>query len=508
MNDDERLTEVMAPRRGFGNAVSWAYVQTGGRMVASLGVSLLLARLLGPESFGIIAMAAVYVFFIETLIRQGLSAAIIQRPELRRSHLDTAFWLIMGAILLLIPISIILSEWWARLNATPDLAPVIVGLTPVLALRGLSVVQEALLRRQMDYRALAVRTNLAVVLGGVTGVIAALMGAGTWALVVQQAVLAATELAVLWRVSNWRPTFRFSRRSADELVGFSSMSALAGMGSFLQARVDTLIIGLIFGPVAVGLYRLATRLTDMVVEGAGGAFQSVSLSELSRLEHDAQRMAHRTEEVVRMASLAAVPLIGLLAVVSDPLLHLLGPDWVPAILSLRILCFAAWLQIPAGMFGPILQAAGKPGVLAITAWVAAAISAATFVAAGPLLAGRPVGHEVAGLSAARVVALVVLMVLVVIPVLHRVVRLHAIRLLRAIGPVSLGVGGASVATIVLSQVTPIQSLPDLAEFIVTAVLGAGAIVVGTLVSEPMARRFLCSLLRRVRHDGWKTLVSA
>lgn len=503
---DDHAEAVPDRRRGFGNAVSWAYVQTGGRMVASLLVSLVLARLLGPESFGVLAMATVYVFFIENLARQGLSAAIVQRPELRRSHLDSAFWMTLAAITVLIPLSILLSGWWARVNNTPQLAPIIIGLTPMLALRGLSVVHLALLQREMDFRALAVRTNAAVILGGVAGLVAAFLGLGTWSLVVQQLVLGTVEVVVLWWFSDWRPRLRFDRGRARELLGFSGFSALAGIGSFLQTRVDALVIGLVFGPVAVGLYRLASRLTDMVVEAAGGGVQSVSLSELSQYATDPEGLARRTTQVLRLACLATVPVVGLLVVVSEPLLNLLGPDWAPALTPLRILCLAAWLQLLGGMFGPIMQAAGRPGLLAGAAWGAAGLSAVAFFGAGSLLQGRPIEVQVAGLGVARVLALAVFSFGVVVPILHRAIRLYAGLVLRAIGPISLGVATAVVGTLALAHAWSFQDLPGLVHLVFNGALGTVAIVGTTLAIEPGARELSGTALRRLRHGGWRTLL--
>src|SRR5690606_4860777 len=156
-------------------------------------------RLVGPEAFGLVAMATVFVLFIQLLMQQGLMPAIIQRRDLRPDHLDTAFWLVMGAAVTLTVLSIGFSGWWARVNREPELAPLIVVLSFMVPLRGLSLVQEALLRRELDFKLLALRTGLAMTVGAVVSLVLAFAGAGAWALVVQQLVTAAIEVIVLWR---------------------------------------------------------------------------------------------------------------------------------------------------------------------------------------------------------------------------------------------------------------------------------------------------------------------
>lgn len=491
---DPATEQVGRSTQGFGRALYWSYVMSGGRIAISLGVSLLLARLLGPEAFGLIAIANVYIYFMDLLVRQGMPAALIQRPELDRRHLDTAFWMVIGLVGVLLSSSIALSGWWARVNSLPELQAVIVGLSPVLALRSLSIVQESQLLRKLDFRPLALRTNIALVIGGITGVGLALAGAGVWALVGQQIVMSLVEVIVLWSVSSWRPAFRFDRGRARELLSFSGLSSLAGIGVFLQNKVDALLIGLMFGPVAVGLYRMAMRLTSQVVEVASGALQSVSLPELSRHADDPAALNHRIGELVRLSALMSVPALGVLALLAEPLLAVLGEEWLPAVQTVWILCVAAVIQVPAALTGPVLQAAGKPGLFAAVTWIASIVSGGSFVAVGLLLANQPLATQLAGLAVSRVGALVLLIGALVLPLLWRSLRLRP----REIGAAVLPVSGAVIFAVLASAaVLRILGVADLGTAVMrlgmTALVGALLIGLATLAVEPLSR----TLLRRV-----------
>lgn len=476
-----------AVQHGFRTALPWAYAMTGGRMITTLLVSLLLARLLGPTAFGLIAMANVYIFFVEMLVRQGLVAAIIQRPALTREHMDTAFWMITAVIAVLIPASIGLSPFWADINQTPDLQPVILGLSPVLALKGLAVVQEAQMRRRLDYRVLALRTNLAVALGGLAGIVSALMGAGVWALVVQQLVTGTVEVVVLWRVSDWRPSRRFDRVAARELLGFSAFSGVAGLGVFLDQRMDALMIGLFFGPAAAGLYRLAVRLADTLTMAVGGALQSVSLPELSRFTSDQDAFNRRTGEILRLTAVVTVPFFAVLALVARPLLTLLGPDWGPAVIALQVLCLLGVVQVFTNLVGPILQAAGRPGVLALFAWIAAGFSAGGFLVGGMLVRGMGLDAQVGGLAMSRLVAyvLIVGMLALTLPrLLGLRMRTVASALARPCGAALAGFGAASA---LLASLGPDVAAAPFFALVVYAVTGTLLVGAALLAIDPMSR---------------------
>lgn len=479
-------------RHGFRTALPWAYAMTSGRMATTLLVSLMLARLLGPTAFGLIAMANVYIFFVEMVVRQGLVAAIIQRPGLTRAHMDTAFWMIMAVVAVLVPVAIGLSPFWADLNQTPDLQPVIIGLSPVLALKGLAVVQEAQMRRRLDYRVLALRTNLAVVLGGVAGIVAAFAGMGVWALVVQQLTMAAVEVAVLWRVSDWRPRPVFDRTAARELLGFSAFSGVAGLGVFLDQRMDALMIGLFFGPVAAGLYRLAVRLADTLTMAVGGALQSVSLPELSRFTGDQDAFNRRTGEILRLTAVVTVPFFAVLALVARPLLTLLGPDWGPAVPALQVLCLLGVVQVFTNLVGPVLQAAGRPGVLALFACIAAALSAGGFFVGGMLVRGMGLDAQVGGLALSRLAAYGVIVGMLALT-LPRLLGLRIRTVGRALArPCTAAIAGFLAASALLTTVGLDVARAPLVSLVVYAATGTLLVGGALLAIDPLSR----SLVRR------------
>jgi len=479
----------------FGTAVSWSFVLTSGRTFMTLIVSLILARILGPEAFGLIAMANVFILFAELFVRQGLVAAIVQRPRLTAAHLDTAFWMTVMLAVALAPAAIGASGWWAAVNDTPELASLIQALVPLLVFKALGVAQEAYIRRQMNFRALALRTNVAVLTGGVAGVTAALLGAGVWALVIQQLVTAFLELVLIWLLSSWRPRWRFRADAARDLVGFSARMVLAALGSFVNTQSDALLIGLFFGPLVVGLYRMAVRFISIMLELTAGTLQSVMLPELSRFSEDRPRFNERTVEVIRLASLVAVPVLGVLAASSDALMALLGAEWAPAADALKVLCVLAVVQAAAAFLAPVLQAAGRPGLLAWLTWISAGLSAGSFAAAGFWLAGFGTEEQVLWLAIIRTTVFAPTLFVIVLPMLKRALSLRPAMVLGAMwrAPIAAATGYAAFA---LVRTTAENSWPRMPIFdlLLSAVLSGTVILAVLLTIEPFVRQ-VPSLLR-------------
>ncbi|MFN2557375.1 MAG: lipopolysaccharide biosynthesis protein [Nitriliruptorales bacterium] len=421
-------------RRTFRGALPWAFVMNGGQQAVTLLVSMVLAAVVGPAVYGLVAMANVYIAFLDMLLQQGMVPAIVQRKDLQEAHLDTAFWLVMASGVVLPLSGIALSGWWADVNRMPDLAPVIVALSALLPIRSLVVVQDAILRRAMDFRALAFRTNLSALAGGAVGISMALQGYGVWSLVAQQLTAAATEVLVLWTASRWRPRVRFSVRAARELLSFTSGSALSSMGAFIHTRADALLIGLFFGPTAVGLYRLAAKLVESLKTLAIKTLQAVSLPELSRFQDNPRVFNERFLDIVRFSTWVAAPLFGALALTSGPLVSLLGEEWAGSAAAITALSLVGFSSALGGFSGSILQALGRPHLLAVLTWTAAGLSAGGFAVAGFWLLDANEAQQVLGMAISRVVVVAVLLLTINIAVVMKLTSVRLAQLRRAVGP--------------------------------------------------------------------------
>lgn len=490
---------VARPKIRFSNALSWSYVLTSTRLAMTLLVSLVLARLLGPEAFGLVAMGLAFIAFIELLAKQGLSNAIIQQVDLRIAHFQAAFWLIAVAILVLTPLAMLSSAWWAAINETPRLHPVLLWLSLLVPLKGLAVVPEAQLMRAMDFRALAIRAFVATAIGGMVGIIAALLGAGVWALVAQQLTMAAIELALVWQLSNWLPQLRFEKQRAKELLGFSSKITLASFAVYLERQADSLLIGLFFGPVIVGLYRMANRLASVARELASGAVRSTYLPELARFEDDREAFLARSLELLRISMLLALPLLGALVSLARPILGILGDEWLPALVALQMLAIAMAFGCVTQYAGPLLQAIGRPGLFATTSAVTATLSVAAFLSAGLLTTDGDSAAQVTLVAGARAGAILVGLVLVILPVLQRVVGIRPSAFLRTVAPTvlatSIGVGAAFATRAGTRKVWPGSDLADIAT---SGTLYALAVTGVLVLTEPLVQRGCRALVRRMK----------
>lgn len=343
------------------SGVFWTATSNWADQVARLLVFIILARLLDPEAFGLVALAWVFIGLTEVVAEQGLVDALVQRKEIDRAHLDTAFWMSLAfsvalallLVVLAVPISAALDE--------EALALVLVVLSAVIPIGGLTVVQRAVLTREMAFRSLALRTLVAVAVGSVVGVGAALLGFGVWSLVAQRLVTQITGLVVLWRVSTWRPSFRISRASYRELFGFGKHVVGFRLLNFFNANFDNFLIGSILGPISLGFYTVGYRILRLVNQLTSNLIDKVAFPLYSRLQDDERRFQRAYYKTTAFAALVAFPVFTGLAVMAPGIVAVLfGDKWSESVPVMQVLSLLGLIRSVNYMNSSTLTALGKP----------------------------------------------------------------------------------------------------------------------------------------------------
>ncbi len=446
-------------QNSFRKAVKWSYVTQGTEQGVNTALTFVLAYLLGPRDFGIAAMAMAYILFIKLILEQGLVAAIIQRSDLQPEHLDSAFCLNLGLSVLLVGVSISASGWWASVNHTPLLGPVICVLSLSIPLEGLTSVQRALLQRDLDFRSLAIRSFISLVAGGLLGLGLALKGFGVWALVGKQLGTDLVGLVALWKLTHWRPRLKFHLGSMKQLLHFSSGAFLGNLGLFFNTQADALLLGLFFGPVPVGLYRLADKVVKSVVTVALASLQVAAYPNFCRLQNKTEELRASFLDCVRAGSILTIPALAGLAVMSPLLVSALGPKWADTADALRILAVIMMVCPVSNFLGPLLQAVSKPHSLAVIEWAHAIISAGSLVVAGEVLKHSSTWGQVTGMAVTRILTTAMLMAPLVFWLLPKYVGLRPSSIAKTMMPSLCAGAGTALAAYLACSFTASHILP-------------------------------------------------
>lgn len=341
--------------------VFWSGAQIWGARAVSFIIFALLSRLLTPQAFGVVALASLFIIFVQTFQDQGFGSAIVQRGDLEPDHLDVAFWtnLAFGAALSLVSISA--SGFIAGLFHEPQLAIIIRWLSLSFIFMGLSSVQQAILRRNLAFKILAMREILAVLVSGIIGVILAFLGFGVWSLVAQKLINLLVGVAILWSISNWRPGFRFSRKHFFELLSFGSNIVGINILNFLNGHADDILIGYFLGPTMLGFYTIAYKLFGIMKDLLTSVTNSVAFPTFSRLQDDPERMRRAFYKILYFTGLMAFPIfIGMSIIAPELIPVLFGPQWMLSISVLQVLTFIGILHSIFYFHDSLLNALGKP----------------------------------------------------------------------------------------------------------------------------------------------------
>ncbi len=341
--------------------VFWSAIQNWGSQGVSLLVFLILARLLQPKDFGLIAVANVFITFIQIFLNQGFSQALIQRQNIDSEHLDTAFWTQLVLGFLLTVASLIGSGWVANLFQEPQLILLIRCLSVLFFFNAFKQVQIALLGRKFAFKTLATCALFGIIISGVVGVMMAIAGFGVWSLVAQQLVYEGVGVIVLWRTSDWRPGFKFSLTHFQQLFDFGLPILGFKLVDFFNQRTDSLLIGYFLGAETLGYYAIAQRILQVMTQLLVETSSQVALSTFSRLQTDLNRFREAFYQVTKLTSLIAFPTyLGMIMLTPELVILLFGKQWLPAIPIMQILALAGLIRSVSFINESVFMAIDKP----------------------------------------------------------------------------------------------------------------------------------------------------
>jgi PST family polysaccharide transporter len=362
-------------RRNVTAGALWASLEIWGRQLVQLALFAVLARLLGPEAYGLIGIAAAVTAAVDVLVgRGGWSEALIQQRDLEPAHLDAVFWFALAGTSCLALLILVAAQPVSDLFGDTRLEGILRWLSLTLPIYGLTIVPAGLLRREFDFAPHTLRAILSSLGAGAVSIPMALWGFGVWSLVGYHVAQAVVTTAVLWWSHPWRPRFRFSPAHLRQLLPFVS----GIMGDRIIGVADNLlprfIVAYALGPVALGYFTAARRLLELLFQLATIPVSRVALPSFAAVGHDPERLGSMLRFGAQLAGLVAFPcFLGAAVVAPDLMPAVFGPKWAPSVQVFQVLALIG-LVTPFNQLSVVLmQGMGRVG------WLVALTLASTAV---------------------------------------------------------------------------------------------------------------------------------
>ena len=327
----------------------WSSVERFSNQGVQFIFSIVLARLLSPSDFGIIAMITIFFAVAQSFVDSGFSNALVRKTDRRDEDLSTCFYFNIAVGFAAYIVLFLIAPLVANFYNQPILSPIIriTGLGVVL--NSLCVVQQALFTIKIDFKSQAKVTLSATFLSGIVGVILAYQGYGVWALVWQGIVLSLVRMGLLWLMSKWRPKTGFSKSSFDYLFGYGSKLLVSGLLDTIYNNIYPIVIGKFYTPAQLGNYSRALSFAQLPSSNITSILQRVTFPVLSTIQDDMSRLQTNYRRLLKLSAFIVFPLMMGLAAVAFPLIRIvLTPKWEGCSFYLQIICFALmWYPIHA-----------------------------------------------------------------------------------------------------------------------------------------------------------------
>ena len=319
--------------------VAWSGVDNVAQYAVSFFVSIVLARLLSPDDYGLIGIITIFTMVCNTLINAGFNSALIRKKDCTDDDYNTVFICNLAFSLLLYAIIFLCSPLIADFFGRQELTVLTRVSSLGMIIGAMAIVQQTRLIKYIDFKTQTKITIIASVLSGVLGIAMALIGFGVWSLVAQQLAAQSLRTIMLFVYNKWLPKLRFSCNSFQELFGFGWKLMLSGLLDTVWKELYQVVVGKFYSPATLGQYTRANQFSQMFSSNLTNVIQRVTFPVLSDIQDDKERMVAAYRSIIKNTMFVTSICMFFLGAVSEPLIYcLIGPKWHEAAVYLPFIC--------------------------------------------------------------------------------------------------------------------------------------------------------------------------
>lgn len=327
----------------------WSSIERFATQAVSFVVMIIMARILTPDDYGLVAMLTIFIAISQSLVDSGFSNALIRKQDRDETDNSTVFYfnIVVGVFLYLV--IFFCAPLIANFYEQPLLTPIARVMALAIIINSLGIIQRTILTGSLDFKTQAKASFSGAVVSGIIGIAMAYSGYGVWSIVAYQISSILVNNTLLWILSGWRPHLLYSWKSFRELFGFGSKLAVSGIIDTLYNNIYLLVIGKVFNAADLGYYTRASQFAQFPSSNITGILQRVTYPVLCTIQDDDSRLRDVYRRFLRLSAFVVFPMMMGLAAVAKPLiLLLLKEQWAFCIILLQIMCFSMmWYPIHA-----------------------------------------------------------------------------------------------------------------------------------------------------------------
>lgn len=342
-------------------AFGWSLTDKLVNQLGYLAVTVYLARLIGPESFGFIGMLTIFMLLADSIVSGGFGQALVQRShQLTEDDSSTIFYVNLVSGILMYAVLFVAAPWIAVFFHQPELTSIARVLFLVIIVNTFSVVVRAKLTIVVDFKSQAIANTIATLLSAALALVLAHQGYGYWAVVWLIVSKAAFASAGVWWFCRWLPQWRFSADSFHSLFKFGSNLMLASIVATIVNNLYVALIGRFYSASQVGFFTQATNLSNALYQFVTTSLQGVTYPIMTSIKDDQERLINVYKQLISITMLVCLPmLIGFAAIAEDFVRLFLGQEWLPTAPVLVALCIARAVTPISAINMNILNAVGR-----------------------------------------------------------------------------------------------------------------------------------------------------
>ena len=350
-------------KEGIFAGIGWSYAERFIAQAISMIVSIILARLLLPEDYGIVAIVTVFITIGDALVNGGMGSALVHKKDPTELDFNTICWLSLGVSGIIYAILFFCAPLIANLYSTPLLVPVIRVMGIKFIFSAWSSVQNAYVQKRMIFKRFFWSSLIGVLVSAAVGITMAFLDFGVWALIAQYLTHAVVSTLVIYFTIDWRLKFQFSWASVKELWGFGSKVLGSTIVFTLRDNIRTLIVGKQFSKEALAFYNEGQKYPALLVNDVVNSIGKVIYPALVEKREDKAKLKSLLRRSVGLSAYILTPmLVGLFMVGESFVKVFLTDKWLPCVPFLQIMCIVFVTRSLSTIFQKALLSIGKSGL--------------------------------------------------------------------------------------------------------------------------------------------------